>query len=86
MSFVRYEGKLYACPLSTLNSQDYFILEYTVKEESDKRKTKYAPERVQALSSGFQKVMGNFSAKTLLTRLQIIQQISKFSTGSMDTS
>ncbi len=78
MSFVVLEGKFLVCPLSTLDGRDYIVPNVQLKVETDKRKTKFAPERGQ-ISSEFDLVMGSASQKMLLTRSNLIIKLSNSS-------
>ena len=84
MSFIPFQGKLYVSPLSTLNSENYVIVEFKVKIEKDKRKTKFAPER--KTNCEILNIFGSKSLQTLLTRIELIQQVPIDNTIPMDLS
>ncbi len=72
MCFIRSNGKIFAAPLSILNSLGKFIpVDFKIKNEIDKRKTRMSLERKIKEDEGL-KVMGSQSLKTLLTRFEYI--------------
>ncbi len=85
MAFTSCHGKLFACPLSTLNGRDYIILDFKIKSEKEKRKTKVAPPQEQHFSEVTQ-VMGSTSMKDLLPRMQFIEKMWNTHGNIMDTA
>jgi hypothetical protein len=83
MSFVKFNDKLFASTVSTLNSTGYIEISFKTQVVKDRRKTKYAPKR-QQVDTDVPVVMGPRSKQVILTRMQLTHGNNLFH-GTMGT-
>ena len=84
LSFVKRGGDLFASTLSTLKPEDYKKVDFNIKLQKDKCKTKYTLERAQK-EVNIPVIMGSRSQKMWETRMELtdnspdLMEISEYS-------